>query len=318
MGGGGGSQMTPTHRRVAQLGSLLALVVLWDVRPCGLGWADPLFVPAPVGGGCGRSEDDRRRRRSASSARRSGRRSSPTSLVRRTRRDGAGLRDRLGVRYPVRCREPVPGRGCTRCPKILVLPWILLAFGLGAATPAVVYGDAPGLLPDLSPRDRRRRTRPRPDADHASLARWGRPTGQLYRKVILPAVLPAVLAGMRLGIVFCLLGVLVVEMFGGIRGMGFLLVSLANAFRAPELFAATGLVSLLSVGIVLGLERLNRRLGPLALRRAPASRPGACGRPRGCGQGSAAASRRGASVNSAGGGGRPSARAASGPCTRGA
>jgi len=62
-------------------------------------------------------------------------------------------------------------------------------------------------------------------------------------------------------IVFCLLGMLVVEMFGGIRGMGFLPVSLANAFQAPELFAAPVLVSLLSVGIVLGLERLNRRLG---------------------------------------------------------
>ena len=84
---------------------------------------------------------------------------------------------------------------------------------------------------------------------------------QLYWKVILPAIVPAVLAAMRLGIVFCLLGVLVVEMFGGIRGMGFLLVSLANAFRAPELFAATALVSLLSIAVVLGLERLNRRLG---------------------------------------------------------
>jgi NitT/TauT family transport system permease protein len=89
----------------------------------------------------------------------------------------------------------------------------------------------------------------------------GATPAQLYRKVILPAVLPAVLAGMKLGIVFCLLGVLVVEMFGGIRGMGFLLVSLANAFRAPDLFAATALVSILSIAIVLALERVNRRLG---------------------------------------------------------
>jgi ABC-type nitrate/sulfonate/bicarbonate transport system permease component len=50
-------------------------------------------------------------------------------------------------------------------------------------------------------------------------------------------------------------------MFGGIRGMGFLLTALANGFRAPELFAATALVSALSVGVVLALEALNRRLG---------------------------------------------------------
>ncbi len=143
-------------------------------------------------------------------------------------------------------------------PKILILPWILLAFGLGA-TPAVVYGVLQGFFPICllvagGVRDI--------DRTPLRVARsMGATSWQLYRKVILPAVLPAVLAGMRLGIVFCLLGVLVVEMFGGIRGMGFLLVSLANAFRAPELFAATALVSVLSVGVVLGLERLNRRLG---------------------------------------------------------
>jgi ABC-type nitrate/sulfonate/bicarbonate transport system permease component len=50
-------------------------------------------------------------------------------------------------------------------------------------------------------------------------------------------------------------------MFGGIRGMGFLLTTMANAFKAAELFAATALVSVLSIGVVLALEALNRRLG---------------------------------------------------------
>src|SRR5256886_1490522 len=69
-----------------------------------------------------------------------------------------------------------------------------------------------------------------------------------------------VLAGMRLGIVFCLLGVLVVEMFAGVRGMGYVMSSLANGFRAPELFAATGLVSAASIAIVLVLDHVNERL----------------------------------------------------------
>jgi ABC-type nitrate/sulfonate/bicarbonate transport system permease component len=54
--------------------------------------------------------------------------------------------------------------------------------------------------------------------------------------------------------------VLIVEMFAGIRGMGHVLGSLANGFRAPELFAATGLVSVASIAIVLGLDRVNERL----------------------------------------------------------
>ncbi|MGH7268701.1 MAG: ABC transporter permease, partial [Candidatus Rokuibacteriota bacterium] len=142
-------------------------------------------------------------------------------------------------------------------PKILVLPWILLIFGLGM-TPAVVYGALQGFFPICllvigGVRDIERQP--------ILVARsMGATTWQLYRKVIFPAVLPAVLGGMRLGLVFCLLGVLVVEMFGGIRGMGFLLTTMANAFRAAELFAATALVSLLSVGGVVALEGLNRRL----------------------------------------------------------
>jgi NitT/TauT family transport system permease protein len=142
-------------------------------------------------------------------------------------------------------------------PKILVLPWILLALGLGAA-PAVVYGTLQGFFPICllvmgGVRDL--------DRMPITVARsMGATTGQLYWKVILPAVLPAVLAGMRLGIVFCLLGVLVVEMFGGIRGVGFLLTSLATAFRPADLFAATALVSVASVAVVLGLEALSRRL----------------------------------------------------------
>jgi ABC-type nitrate/sulfonate/bicarbonate transport system permease component len=142
-------------------------------------------------------------------------------------------------------------------PKILVLPWILLALGLGIA-PAVAYGALQGFFPICllvigGVRDL--------DRTPILVARsMGARPAQIYRKVILPAALPAVLAGMRLGLVFSLLGVLVVEMFGGIRGMGFLLASLATGFRAPELFAATALVSALSVAGVLGLETLSRRL----------------------------------------------------------
>lgn len=143
-------------------------------------------------------------------------------------------------------------------PKILVLPWILLIFGLGVP-PAVVYGTLHGFFPIcLLVAGGVRDVDPLPVLVARSL---GATPGQIYRKVILPAVVPAVLAGLRLGVIFCLLGVLVVEMFGGIRGTGFLLSTLANAFRAAELFAATALVSLVSVGAVLALEALNRRLG---------------------------------------------------------
>jgi NitT/TauT family transport system permease protein len=142
-------------------------------------------------------------------------------------------------------------------PKILVLPWIVLLLGYGTL-PAVVYGALHGFFPVLvlvsgAVRD--------VDRHLLTVARaFGARPWQLYLKVVLPAIVPAVLAALRLGVVFCLLGVLVVEMFAGVRGMGSLMGALANGFRAPELFAATALVSAASIAIVLGLDALNERL----------------------------------------------------------
>jgi ABC-type nitrate/sulfonate/bicarbonate transport system permease component len=244
--------VSPARRRLLQIVSIAALVAAWEVV-ARLGWVDPLFVPAP-------SAVARALRTIAPSAAGLVGETLAKTLVAFVLATALGVGAGLligGIRDLHDVLNPFVV-ALYALPKILVLPWILLAFGL-AATPAVVYGVLQGFFPICllvagGVRDI--------DRMPLRVARsMGATSGQLYRKVILPAVLPAVLAGMRLGIVFCLLGVLVVEMFGGIRGMGFLLVSLANAFRAPELFAATALVSLLSVGVVLGLERLNRRLG---------------------------------------------------------
>jgi hypothetical protein len=52
----------------------------------------------------------------------------------------------------------------------------------------------------------------------------------------------------------------IAEMFAGNRGMGFLMQRMAMAFKASELFAATLIVSILSIVVVLSLEHLNQRL----------------------------------------------------------
>lgn len=142
-------------------------------------------------------------------------------------------------------------------PKILILPWIILLTGFGTM-PAILYGTLHGVFPIMvlvmgGVRD--------VDRTLITVARaYGATPWQLYTKVIVPAVVPSILAGMRLGMVFCLLGVLVVEMFAGVRGMGYVMGALANGFKAPELFAATALVSGASIAIVLLLDRLNDRL----------------------------------------------------------
>jgi ABC-type nitrate/sulfonate/bicarbonate transport system permease component len=234
-----------------QVASLGGAVATWELL-ARAGWVDPLFVPTP----------------SAVAA------SFPSIAMVAV----GGLFDTLGktaVAYLLAVVLGVAGGlalGSVRAlehvlhpfvvalygmPKILVLPWIILLFGFGTA-PAVVYGTVHGFFPILvlvagAVRDVERTL--------LTVARaFGARPWQLYLKVILPAVVPSVIAAMRLGVVFCLLGVLIVEMFAGIRGMGYVMGSLANGFRAAELFAATGLVSAASIAIVLGLDAVNERL----------------------------------------------------------
>lgn len=237
--------------RVLQLVTVLAVLGAWEVS-ARAGWVDPLFVPAP------------------SAVARALLRIGGTAFV--------GLGDTLGktaVAYALAVTLGVSAGvvvGSVRLlrdvlspyvialygiPKILVLPWIVLILGTGA-TPAVVYGTLHGLFPVLllvigGVRD--------VDRSLLTTARaFGARPWQLYSRVILPAIVPAVLAAMRLGIVFALLGVLVVEMFAGVRGMGWELSAFANAFQAPELFASTLLVSAVAIAIGLVLDGLGERL----------------------------------------------------------
>ena len=237
--------------RALQLGTVIIALGSWELA-AQMGWVDPLFVPAPS--------------------------AIVPALMRISGGALAGLADTLGKTAVAYVLSVVLGVsagiavGSVRLlrevlspyvialygiPKILVLPWIVLLLGY-RTTPAVFYGVLHGFFPIMvlvmgAVRD--------VDRTLVTVARsLGATTWQLYWKVLLPAIVPSVLGGMRLGVVFCLLGVLVVEMFAGVRGMGYVLGSYANGFQAPELFAATALVSVASITIVLALDHLNEKL----------------------------------------------------------
>jgi len=245
--------MTRETWRVASLqaASLLAALAVWEGLARG-GWVDPLFVPAPsavarsvpsLGGVALGGLGETLAKTAVAYA---------VSIVAGV---GAGLV--LGSTRPLEHTLRPFVVALYGMPKILILPWIVLLLGYGRA-PAIVYGALHGFFPILvlvtgAVRD--------VDRQLLTVARaFGARPWQLYLNVILPAIVPALIAAMRLGVVFCLLGVLVVEMFAGVRGMGALMGALANGFRAPELFAATALVSAASIALVLALDALNERL----------------------------------------------------------
>jgi NitT/TauT family transport system permease protein len=236
----------------AQAATLAALVIAWDLA-LRFGWADPLFVPAPaaVAAVLGATAGEAWARLGDTLLKAAAAYAIAVAL------GVAGGLALGGARSVYRVAMPYVV-ALYGVPKILVLPWIALVLGLGAGTAVgtgVLFAVFPVLLMVAAGvRD--------VDPTLVTVAvSMGASRRQLAAKVLLPAVLPSVLAGMRVAVVFALLGVLLAEMFAGVRGMGYLMQRQAVAFKAAELFAATAMVSVLSVAVVLFLDHLNQRLG---------------------------------------------------------
>lgn len=85
---------------------------------------------------------------------------------------------------------------------------------------------------------------------------------QLVRKVRLPAALPFMLAGMRVGITRAVVGIFVAELFGATSGIGFAISNATATFKTARLFS--GLIVLALFGICLSalLGGLSRWAAP--------------------------------------------------------
>ena len=117
--------------------------------------------------------------------------------------------------------EPVLA-GFYTIPKVTLYPVVLLLFGLGMGA-KVAFGVMHGLVPVTLFTMAAIKTLP-PTLPRTARALRLSP-GQTMRWVLLPACLPQIMAGLRLGFSLSLLGVLIGEMFSSQRGLGFLLVS---------------------------------------------------------------------------------------------
>lgn len=85
---------------------------------------------------------------------------------------------------------------------------------------------------------------------------------RLYAKVILPAALPAVWTGLRLGLGLALILVIAIEFIITQTGLGHLVWRYWNMLVLEEMYAALILVGVLGAVITSGLLQLGRRLMP--------------------------------------------------------
>jgi NitT/TauT family transport system permease protein len=87
-------------------------------------------------------------------------------------------------------------------------------------------------------------------AEHRELMRsYAADALQTFFKLELPAALPVIFGGARVGITLSVIGVLVVELFWGDRGIGFLLNFAQRQFDTPLLFA--GILTLLIMNLTM-------------------------------------------------------------------
>jgi NitT/TauT family transport system permease protein len=81
----------------------------------------------------------------------------------------------------------------------------------------------------------------------------------LFRKIILPAVLPSIFTGLRLGLGLALIAVIAVEFVTAKSGLGHLVFRYWQMLLTAEMFAAFVLVGLIGLALTRGLRLVQRR-----------------------------------------------------------
>jgi ABC-type nitrate/sulfonate/bicarbonate transport system permease component len=162
------------------------------------------------------------------------------------------------TRYTVRVFDPLFA-GIYSIPIILFLPLYVLFFGLGPAS-KIALGTTISFFPivistiaGFSNVDRTLVTAARS---------MGASNSQLFRYVLLPAALPVILSGLRMGFTVALLSIIGSETIASLAGLGHHIVQLAEGMDMARMFAYIAFVVVIAAvlnGVVSYLEARGRR-----------------------------------------------------------
>lgn len=111
--------------------------------------------------------------------------------------------------------------GLYSIPKITLYPVVLLLFGLGLSA-KIAFGAIHGIIPVIL--FTMNAVRSIPHAYRRAARSMRLTSAQTFVHVLVPATLPEIVTGFRLGFALTLLGTLIGEMFASQRGLGYLLI----------------------------------------------------------------------------------------------
>ena len=90
---------------------------------------------------------------------------------------------------------------------------------------------------------------------------------QVQTKVVIPAAIPSILAGLQLGMGVTIILIVAAEMIGGSAqgGMGYLLISSGQVMETEKVFASLVVLAVAGAIIIKGQQWLDRKIAPWAL-----------------------------------------------------
>jgi ABC-type nitrate/sulfonate/bicarbonate transport system permease component len=146
-------------------------------------------------------------------------------------------------------------------PIVLMYPLFLVIFGRSATT-IVMIGFVAGLAPVIL------KTVEGLAGTRRVLLDVGRSfkvsLSQQFWKILLPAALPSVFVGVRLGLIFAMINIVGVEFLINFGGLGQLINDLAERYDLPATYGAICFVVLVSIVFFEATARIERWLRPVA------------------------------------------------------
>ncbi|MGZ3347944.1 MAG: ABC transporter permease [Xanthobacteraceae bacterium] len=89
---------------------------------------------------------------------------------------------------------------------------------------------------------------------------YGATEWQIFWKIILPAAVPFIMAGIRLAVGLAIIGIIVAEFFTAISGLGGMIVEYANVFATAKLFVPIIVIAIVGVVLTELVMWLERRM----------------------------------------------------------
>jgi NitT/TauT family transport system permease protein len=144
-------------------------------------------------------------------------------------------------------------------PMITFIPFLVIAFGLGLQSRVWIVFLFAFVIITVNTTAGVRNV----DPTLTEMARaFGARESELFLKVILPAALPMIMAGIRLGMGRAILGMVTSEMILSAVGFGVMLMTFGASFNTPALFATLLTIVVLAVALLALVQYIDRRLMP--------------------------------------------------------